>query len=73
MLAARLIKNHPLPDGSKRDSYLCAREFVARNAGAWTHPHDDPEGDDTVAVVEGVAAGIIDEAALTVWIAERLA
>ena len=46
---------------------------VARNGGTWTRPPDDPEGDGTVAMIEGVAAGIIDEAALTAWIAERLA
>ncbi len=73
VLAARLINNHPLPDGNKRVGYLCALEFVARNGGTWTHPPDDPKGDDTVAMIEGVAAGIIDEAALTAWIAERLA
>ena len=31
VLAARLIPNHPLPDGNKRVGYLCALEFVARN------------------------------------------
>ena len=32
VLAARLINNHPLPDGNKRVGYLCALEFVARSA-----------------------------------------
>lgn len=72
VLAARLINNHPLPDGNKRVGYLCALEFVARNGGTWTHPPDDPEGDDTVAIIEGVAAGQIDEDTLTVWIEQRL-
>ncbi|MFU8841282.1 MAG: type II toxin-antitoxin system death-on-curing family toxin [Nitriliruptoraceae bacterium] len=73
VLAARLINNHPLPDGNKRVGYLCALEFVARNGGTWTHPPDDPDGDVTVATIEGVAAGQIDEDRLTAWIAERLA
>ncbi len=72
VLAARLINNHPLPDGNKRVGYLCALEFVARNGGTWTHPPDDPDGDDTVAIIEGVAAGQIDEDTLTVWIEQRL-
>jgi death on curing protein len=72
VLAARLINNHPLPDGNKRVGYLCALEFVARNGGSWTHPRDDPEGDDTVAMIEGVAAGQIDEDALTAWVEQRL-
>ncbi len=73
VLATRLINNHPLPDGNKRVGYLCALEFVARNGGTWTHPPDDPEGDDTVAMIEGVAAGQFDEDTLTAWITERLA
>lgn len=72
VLAYRLINNHPLPDGNKRVGYLCALEFVARNGGTWTHPPDDADGDDTVAVIEGVAAGRIDEDTLTVWIEQRL-
>ncbi|MCC5949918.1 MAG: Fic family protein [Nitriliruptoraceae bacterium] len=72
VLAARLINNHPLPDGNKRVGYLCALEFVARNGGTWTHPPDDLEGDDTVAMIEGVAAGKIDEDTFTAWITERL-
>ncbi len=72
VLAARLINNHPLPDGNKRVGYLCALEFIARNGGTWTHPPDDPEGDDTVAPIEGVAAGQIDEDTFTVWIRQRL-
>ena len=72
VLASRLIRNHPLPDGNKRVGYLCALEFVVRNGGTWTHPPDDPEGDETVAVIEGVAAGTLDEDELAVWIAQRL-
>ena len=73
VLASRLIRNHPLPDGNKRVGYLCALEFVARNGGTWTYPSDDPEGDETVAIIEGVAAGEVDEDELCEWISDRLA
>ena len=72
VLASRIIRNHPLPDGNKRVGYLCALEFVARNGGTWTQPLDDPEGDQTVAIIEGVAAGEVDEDELKDWIADRL-
>ena len=52
--------------------YLRAIEFVARNGGTWANPPDDPEGDETVAIIEGVAAGAVDEDELTGWIAGRL-
>lgn len=73
VLASRLINNHPLSDGNKRVGYLCALEFVARNGATWTRPPSDPDGDDTVAIIEGVAAGQIDEDTLTAWITDRLA
>lgn len=68
-----MIRNHPLPDGNKRIGYLCALEFVARNGGTWTHPaNDEPDGDETVAVIEAVAAGELDEDAFRGWVADRL-
>lgn len=73
VLASRIIRNHPLPDGNKRVGYLCALEFVARNGATWTNPEaDDPDGDETVAVIEAVAAGELDEEALRAWVADRL-
>lgn len=73
VLAARIIRNHPLPDGNKRVGYLCALEFVARNGATWSNPEaDDPDGDETVAVIEAVAAGELDEDALHDWVADRL-
>lgn len=73
VLTSRIIRNHPLPDGNKRVGYLCALEFVARNGGTWTNPPNDPEGDITVATIEGVAAGEVSEEELADWVAERLA
>ncbi len=72
MLASRLIGNHPLPDGNKRLGYLCTLEIVERNGGTWTHPPVDPEGGETVVMIEGIAAGAIGEDEFTAWIAARL-
>ena len=72
ILASRIIRNHPLPDGNKRAGFLCALEFVARNGGWWAPPPDDPEGDETVAIIEGVAAGTIDEEGFAEWVRDRL-
>ena len=73
VLASRIIRNHPLPDGNKRVGYLCALEFVARNGGTWINPPDDPDGDITVATIEGVAAREISEENFAGWVAQRLA
>lgn len=43
------------------------REFLARNGARWQAPSDDPEGDQTVAVMELVAAGELGEAKLAAW------
>lgn len=56
VLASRLINNHPLPDDEGRVGHLCALEFVARDGGSWTHPPQDPDGDSTVAMIEGVGS-----------------
>jgi death on curing protein len=55
VLCARLARNHPLPDGNKRVAYLAMLEFLARNHISWI----PPSVDETVATVEGVAAGNI--------------
>jgi death on curing protein len=72
VLCSRIIRNHPLPDGNERLGYLCALEFVARNGGRWTPPKNDPEGDETVAVIEALAAGELGEEDFTAWVRDRL-
>ncbi len=72
VLCARLARNHPLVDGNKRVALICMREFLARNGAAWHPPPDDPEGNQTVAVMELIAAGEMTEETLAGWIAERL-
>lgn len=57
VLCVRLARNHPLPDGNKRVAYLALVEFPARNEVEWA-----PQSvDETVAMIEGVAAGSITE------------
>lgn len=57
VLCVRLARNHPLPDGNKRVAYLALVEFLARNEVEWA-----PQSvDETVAMIEGVAAGSITE------------
>lgn len=74
VLCSRLIRNHPFLDGNKRIGYVCLIEFVERNGYLWTPPaYDGPHGDETVDVIEKVAAGELDETALAIWIAERIA
>jgi death-on-curing protein len=57
VLCVRLARNHPLPDGNKRVAYLALVEFLTRNGVEWA----PPSVDETVAVIEGVAAGSITE------------
>lgn len=73
VLCSRLIRNHPLLDGNKRVGYLCLVEFVERNGYTWSPPPGDAQsGDETVDVIEKVAAGDIDEPTLASWIEERI-
>ena len=70
VLCARIARNHPLPDGNKRAAFLCLLEFVERNGRHWTSSNDDPA--ETVATIEGAAAGTVSEEELAEWVARRL-
>jgi death-on-curing protein len=73
VLCYHLIQNHPLLDGNKRVGYLCLVEFVERNGRVWTPPPADiPDGDETVSMIESVAAGRVSQASLALWIEERV-
>jgi len=65
------VRNHALPDGNKRVGYLCMLEFLARNSLAWQRSDGDP--DETVGMVESVAAGGADLESIVTWIARRTA
>lgn len=64
VLCVRLARNHPLPDGNKRVAYLALVEFLARNGVEWK----SPSVDETVATLEGVAAGRVSERELADWL-----
>ena len=64
VLCVRLARNHPLPDGNKRVAYLALVEFLARNDFEWA----PPSVEETVAMIEGVAAGRITERELADWL-----
>ena len=64
VLCVRLSRNHPLPDGNKRVSYLCLLEFLARNGIDWS----PPSVDETVQMMERVAAGEVTEHQLADWL-----
>ena len=64
VLCVRLARNHPLPDGNKRVAYLALVEFLARNEIEWA----PPSVEETVAMIEGMAAGRISEPELADWI-----
>lgn len=72
-MAFQLIKGHPLLDGNKRVGYVCLLEFVYRNGYGWSRPpNDGSERDETVAMIEGVAAGTVSQAEFGDWIRQRL-
>lgn len=72
VLCSRIIRNHALPDGNKRVGYVALLEFVARNGATWIPPSDDEAGDQTVAVVESLAAGELSEEAFISWVHQRV-
>jgi len=73
VLLQALASNHPLPDGNKRTSLLCAILFAARNGYGWMEPMaDDPDGTETAEVVEAASMRSIPLGTLSAWVADRL-
>ena len=70
-LLHHLVRNHALPDGNKRVGYLCMLEFIARNGLSWQRSDADP--DETVGMVESIAAGDVELDVVVAWIAHRTA
>jgi death-on-curing protein len=67
VLAVRVARNHPLPDGNKRLAWGCLRMFCVLNG------HDlHVSADDAVIQMLGVASGQIDEEAMASWVSEHL-
>lgn len=67
VLAVRIVRNHPLPDGNKRLAWQSLTIFLALNGRALA-----PPADDAVAFMLGLAAGEIDEGAAEAWIRQRI-
>ena len=61
-----LAKNHAFIDGNKRIALLAIRTFLYVNG--WRFVPDEVE---TVTVIEGLAAGTVDEKMLADWIASN--
>ncbi|KJF16076.1 MULTISPECIES: type II toxin-antitoxin system death-on-curing family toxin [Acidithrix] len=68
VLVMHLVKNHPLPDGNKRSSYVCLREFVHRNNYTWKTGAND----EIVSTMIKVASDDITLEELTKWISSRI-
>jgi death-on-curing protein len=67
VLAVRIAKNHPLLDGNKRLAWTCLVMFVVLNGQQL-----EVSPDDAVDTMLAVAAGELDEAGLSIWLAERI-
>ncbi len=68
VLAVRIARNHPLPDGNKRLGWQSLTMFLALNGQTLATAVDD-----AVELMLGIAAGEIDEDAAEAWIRERIA
>ena len=67
VLVVRIARNHPLPDGNKRLAWQALTMFCTLN------DHDlHIAVDDAVMTMQAIAAGELDEAAMVVWLTERL-
>jgi len=69
LLAARLAKNHPLPDGNKRAAWLAMVEFIERNGAVLKQP----EADEAVDVMLRLASSELAERDFVEWLRPRLA
>jgi death-on-curing protein len=65
-LAFGIVKNHAFVDGNKRASLLAIRAFLFTNGVRFEPPEVE-----AVTMIEGLAAGSVDEEALTAWIADN--
>jgi len=67
VLAVRIARNHPLPDGNKRLAWQALTMFLALSGWDLAAPTDE-----AVTTVLAVAAGDLDEVGLAVWLRERV-
>jgi len=69
VLLVRLARNHPLPDGNKRAAWVSMRIFIEINDWSW---NATPTVDDAEQLVLAVAAGLLDEQAVSDWLRDRI-
>ncbi|MCW3037999.1 MAG: death-on-curing family protein [Actinobacteria bacterium] len=67
VLAVRIARNHPLPDGNKRLAWQALTMFLALNGWTLEVPTSD-----AVSTVLAVAAGEVNEEGLAVWLRQRV-
>ena len=65
VLAVRLAKNHPLPDGNKRAAWVALRVFIEINGWRWM---TTPSVDDAENAVLAIAAGEWDIPEFAEWL-----
>ena len=69
VLVVHLAKNHPLPDGNKRASWVTLRVFIDTNGWTWTAA---PTVNDAEHAVLAIASGEWDETAMAAWLRAQL-
>jgi len=69
VLVVRLAKNHPLPDGNKRVSWVALRLFVEINGWSW---NPAPSVHDAERAVLAVASGEWREREMASWLGRHL-
>ena len=67
VLAVRIAKNHPLPDGNKRLAWQSLTIFCVLNGFELEVPADDAVG-----LMLAVAAGELVEADVAAWLTDRI-
>src|SRR5260221_13378602 len=70
VLAVRLAKNHPLPDGNKRAAWVALRLFIEINGWNWART---PGVDDAERAVLAIASGDWDIPEFARWLRQHLA
>jgi death-on-curing protein len=68
ILGARIIRNHPLPDGNKRVGLVLMLDFIERNGMKWKSPSQDDIAD----TIERLAAGEVSQEAFCAWVARNV-
>ena len=70
VLAVRLAKNHPLPDGNKRAAWVTLRVFIELNGWGWSIY---PGVDEAERAVIAIASGEWNEQRFAAWLRPLLA